>query len=280
MNKIKWWCSLAVIIYTSCNEPVRQREVSFYHWKSTFNLTALEKQYLDELQVNKLFLHFFDVRWVPEQNAAFPDAVLEKNLAETETDIVPVIFITNEAMLKTDASDIPELAQKIGAKTERMLKQRNLKADELQLDCDWNLDSRERYFDLLRQLKAMHPEWELSATIRLHQVKYREMTGVPPVDKGVLMFYNMGSVSAASESNSILNLQTAAKYTARLSQYPLQLDIALPLFSWGVHFRNGQLIQLINGLNQNDLEADKAVKALDNNYYRICITLPERNLSL
>ncbi len=74
----------------------------------------------------------------------------------------------------------------------------------------------------------------LSATIRLHQVKYFETTGVPPVKSGMLMFYNTGDLENPSEENSILNIETAELYLSGLEDYPMQLDIVLPLFSWAV----------------------------------------------
>ena len=45
----------------------------------------------------------------------------------------------------------------------------------------------------------------MSATIRLHQVKYRADTGVPPVDRGMLMAYNLLPPDQAGERSSILD---------------------------------------------------------------------------
>ena len=92
-------------------------------------------------------------------------------------------------------------------------------------------------------LEAFKKEYryQLSATIRLHQVKYREETGVPPVDYGVLMYYNMGHISAMG-ANSIYDRSTALRYLGKLREYPLPLDIALPMFAWGVHSADGQVL--------------------------------------
>ena len=98
---------------------------------------------------------------------------------------------------------------------------------EIQIDCDWTDSTRNRFFRFTRTLgKLAHAEHSLiSATIRLHQIKYFERTGIPPVDRGVLMFYNMGKLAAASERSSIFNTEDAEKYTSRLSQYPLPMDL-------------------------------------------------------
>ncbi len=93
----------------------------------------------------------------------------------------------------------------------------------------------------------------LSATIRLHQIKYFQKTGVPPVQRGMLMYYNMGEVQNVNAINSILDNQVGRQYLANLRDYPLPLDVALPLFQWGVLFRNNRMIKLINQLEVGDL---------------------------
>ncbi|MBC7865859.1 MAG: hypothetical protein IAF38_22990 [Bacteroidia bacterium] len=92
----------------------------------------------------------------------------------------------------------------------------------------------------------------LSCTIRLHQAKYATITGVPPVDEGVLMFYNMGNVKSEDSENSIYNKKDADKYVRFIGNYPLQLSVALPLFSWMAQYRNGKLINLISKTNGID----------------------------
>jgi hypothetical protein len=140
----------------------------------------------------------------------------------------------------------------------------------LQLDCDWDLETQSKYFRLIQQLKNYLPQIKtFSATIRLHQVKYFTTTGVPPVDKGVLMFYNMGNVAKASEKNSILNIETAKQYLENFDIYPLQLDVALPLFAWGVHFRDDKILQLINDVSIAHLNNKENFEAIGNNKYRV-----------
>jgi len=68
----------------------------------------------------------------------------------------------------------------------------------------------------------------------------------------MLMYYNMGEVRAWEESNSILNLEAAEPYLNGKA-YPLPLDLALPLFRWGVVFREGKMIRLINNLSAEAL---------------------------
>jgi len=79
---------------------------------------------------------------------------------------------------------------------------------------------------------------------------------VPPVDKGILMYYNMGELNGdMRQANSIYNEKDAEKYIPALRKYPLTLDVALPVFSWMVHVRNGKAIHLYNKLTRRQLEA-------------------------
>ena len=114
---------------------------------------------------------------------------------------------------------------------------------------------------MLEAFKKEFP-YQLSATIRLHQVKYREETGVPPVDYGVLMYYNMGRITATG-ANSIYDRSTALRYLGKLRAYPLPLDIALPMFAWGVHSAEGQVLNLVGGLTHAEAQAISTLVRID-----------------
>jgi len=109
----------------------------------------------------------------------------------------------------------------------------------------------------------------LSATIRLHQIKYVEKTGVPPVERGMLMYYNMGKVQEETTENSILDNQIGQQYIAKLKDYPLPLDLALPLFQWGVLFRANKMIKLLNQLDAIELADPNRFRKVDENHWEI-----------
>src|SRR5690606_39202367 len=161
-------------------------------------------------------------------------------------EVVPCVYLTNRAMAFLPDTACASLAMHVFEKVRLLAGKLDNPIREIQMDCDWSEETREKYFAFLLALKekCRIDGWQLSATIRLHQIKYREKTGVPPVDYGMLMFYNMGEMSSPSEENSILNLNTAEKYLGRLEEYPLELDLALPIFSWAVQFRNNQMEKL------------------------------------
>ena len=100
----------------------------------------------------------------------------------------------------------------------------HLKFKELQIDCDWTESTRDKYFHLLSTLRneLERNKQIISATIRLHQVKYAAITGIPPVHRGMLMYYNMGKINA-TDNNSVYDKKIAEKY---ISSYFRQSSIA------------------------------------------------------
>ena len=51
--------------------------------------------------------------------------------------------------------------------------------------------------------------------------------------------------------------------------YPLPLDIALPLFQWGVLFRQDKMIKLLNQLTTDDLSDGQRFAKIDENHWEI-----------
>lgn len=268
-------CSLLLACFslflTSCSSEFGRTIIpAIYHWKTNFDPTEEEKVLIDSLGIEKLYIRFFDVDWNEEKTSAVPLASLKwKNQVPTALTIVPTIYITNRTLLNISEEKITELAGKI---TERIVQLADsLAFQEIQLDCDWSDLSRDRYFQLLDAIRGNFDEKpiQLSATIRLHQIKYAERTGIPPVDRGMLMFYNMGDLTELATENSILDLATAEKYLGNFEKYSLPLDVALPLFSWGVVFRNEKAIHLLNNLRINQLNDEERFTFLSNNQVKV-----------
>lgn len=246
---------------------------AFYHWQTQLNLTEEEQAYLKASETNRLYVKFFDIDWDATRAEPIPLAILRVDtLSALSTEIIPTVFITNRSLLQLPESAIESLALRIYKLLMQLCEQfPNTQFPGIQIDCDWSGQSKDKYFKLLQVLRrqAMTPDMELSVTIRLHQLKYPKQTGVPPADRGMLMFYNMGEVTDWNEPNSILNLSTAAAYLSSRNNYPLALDLALPLFHWGVLFREGQMIKLINGLTDKDLQDTSRFQIQDSTHFRV-----------
>jgi hypothetical protein len=260
---------LVFILFLGCN---RRDQVtrSFYYWKQDFSISTAEEKVLTDLKINKLFVRFFDVQWIEEEEEAYPVSKINfTDKVKNEMAIVPVIYIENAVLKNTDVNKTDTLADNIVKSVHAILKSQKLNANEVQIDCDWTESTRDKYFQVLRSIKNK-TRWKLGATIRLHQVKYKEKTGVPPIDYGLLMYYNMGQLNTNANTNSIYSAKTASLYKDYIYSYPLDLDVALGLFSWGVHSRNGKGVRLINNWNKELIVDDHHFKVTSANNY-ICI---------
>lgn len=239
----------------SCNDSPRHRgnQRGFYYWKTNFSLNDTLRQTLADLQVGHLYVKMFDVAWDARLEQAIPVALLDRKIPFPEgIRMTPVVFITVEALRNTGSENIPLLALRIGDLLKKLNSENQTHlSGEIQVDCDWTAQTKDKYFNLLKELKK-HPFFQpgtLSVTIRLHQVKYINENGIPPADRGLLMCYNMGNLRDPAARNSIIDPATFRSYTARLKDYPMPLDIALPLFDWWVWFRNQQYYGLVHSGN-------------------------------
>lgn len=230
---------------------------AFYFWKTSLQLDQSETSLLSAVGANHLYVRFFDVDWNDQHHEVLPNAVLEIRRNVKALTIVPVVFITNRTFEHVKADQTDSLAFKVSRLLGRLAEKSRISYQSIQVDCDWSLGTRAAYFAFLKSLKKYSSK-KLEATIRLHQVKYAERTGIPPVDKGILMFYNMGQLSPnLNARNSIYNSVDAEKYIQYLSHYTLPLDVALPLFSWSIQIRGDKIIKLYGKISRKEL-SDKA----------------------
>lgn len=245
-QKILLLCAVSGLL--SCGRKPSAHELSFYYWQSKWDLNDKEKQVLQDLKVKKLYVKFFDIKWDEASQKILPVAQIQGDSASKSEhrEIIPCVFIENGVFQQLDSSEVRAFAQVL---CQKLLLQSaqfvSTPISEIQIDCDWSSSTRSVYFSFLRHLKAISQK-EISSTIRLHQIKYCTKAGVPPVTKGVLMCYNLGSIQDVKEYNSIFNLQLLKNYTQQINSYPLPLDIALPLYEWAVVFRNERFTYVLN----------------------------------
>lgn len=227
---------------------------AFYVWKSKLSVKDIDTSYLKKVGVEKVYLRMFDVD--NKGNEASPMAEYSPKTNYFPENAVPVIFLTNRVFLRCAPNGIKELARNCIKKIDNMYMLHFGKLPrEYQFDCDWTGKSREGYFIFLKSVTELKPKATVSCTIRLHQIKYKTTTGVPPVGKGVLMYYASSEPTDFDCPNTILDNHEASLYLEQLSSYPLHLDIALPLYSWGIVRNQFAKIKLINGVCEADVSA-------------------------
>lgn len=256
---------LPVLALPGCEAPAPPRTISpaIYHWKTAFAPTDYEWRVLDSLGIKTIYARFFDLDIEAGRDGIVPLApIVVPAVPTVGIDIVPAIFITHRSMAHISVGELDTLAARAARKVVSLhARVSTASLREVQLDCDWTETTRERFFGFLSRMRhhladSYGTAVTISATIRLHQFRHPEMTGVPPADRGMLMFYNMGSVGELAEPNSVLNLSEAQRYL-RAKPYPIPLGLALPLFRWGVVYRDDRLMHLINDLGAEAL-ADTA----------------------
>lgn len=236
-----------VLLFSSCKKKLYVNTY-FYYWKTIYQEKEI-KSLIKNSQ--KLYVRLCDVD-------------IENGLANTiapiiwkekpSIQIVPVIYITNRTIDYLEQSNMDSLAQNIINFSNSNVP----KFTEIQIDCDWNTTTMEKYFFLLTAIKQkLNKNQILSTTIRLHQVKFSKKTGVPPVDRGLLMLYNMAPLRNYNTFNSIFDDQIIDSYLDKISQYELPLDLALPHYKQLVVFKNHNYVDVIRGsdffeISQND----------------------------
>ena len=251
-----------ILLLLACqpDKPARTaaETAAFYHWKTGFDPTPSERKMLDSLGVNKLYIRFFDVDWGDARRQPVPKATVVFRQEPAAATVVPVVYITNRTLAQLRPADVPALAKNLSQKISQIADKQRVKFSETQIDCDWTRTTRGVYFALLRAI-AGELKRPLSATIRLHQIKFAAQTGVPPVGRGMLMAYNTGDWKRADTRNSILDLADLKAYAGHLPGYPLPLDVALPIFRWAVVYRNGRFLTLLNGVDAARVQAVPAL---------------------
>ncbi|KIQ22238.1 hypothetical protein RT99_08605 [Flavobacterium sp. MEB061] len=295
----------AVLNGASCendHEVIR----SFCYWKTDLNFQKEDDSLMRELDVKHLYVRFFDVDWNPYAKEPLPVATIGNvSLNESNPDITPSVFITNEVVLQSTKKQLDSLAVRIAQRVNQIgVKMNETKADvianaivypkdyykqkdykrinydsvkalelaklkvdfkEILIDCDWSEKSKDNYFYLLKQIKKEFPTVQISATIRLWQYKFASKAGIPPVDKGLLMCYNLTKPDDFKTKNSIGTSNELAQYITH-SEYKLKLDIALPLYSWAVVFRGNQFKGILSDYDQLLKDSIKLKKSTESKY--------------
>ncbi|MBO9199324.1 MULTISPECIES: hypothetical protein [Niastella] len=255
-----------VLLLAACQQQKPDRPISFYYWKTQFGLNGYEQDVLREHAVDTLYVRYFDIDFKPEATQPEPVSPIQLDSSIKRYNVVPVIFIKNRTFERLQPADINTLVVNVSRLVHQINQSQQLTTREIQFDCDWTESTRDNFFEFIRRYRDI-AVCKISATIRLHQVKYKERTGIPPVNSGVLMYYNMGAING-DNNNSIYEKAIANRYNAYIRSYPLPLDVALPLFSWGLQLRNGRVVELLNKTNFTQFNNDSNFTILTNNRYQ------------
>lgn len=235
--------------------------MGFYYWRTSFEPSYAEKKLLDETHAQRLYVRFFDLdtRWYSNDNYTLEPVgrLQSKQQFPANIEVVPVVYITNYALeqLETKAEREKYVSLMV-AKINRMAGRNGKKnIHEFQLDCDWTQTNRDVYFAFVKEFKAAVDPAKVSVTLRLHQYKYRKKSGIPPADRVMLMYYNMGELAEYSPQNYVLNNTTGKQYLGANEKYPLPMDFALPLYDQARKYNeDGNFIEFIDHYRMQELQ--------------------------
>ena len=268
-----------VILLIGCQQK-RDVDTSFYFWKTVYQSNTVEENYLQHFKSKKLFVRILDVDRDLNGGISPVAPIKFKAQVPANLELVPVVFIVNDVLKETKMDQLTKLASNIVQFVDGKVKQAGKSGyAELQIDCDWTATTRSNYFTLLEEIKKLVGDKVLSSTLRLHQLKNQEKSGIPPVNKVLLMCYNMGNLRKYGTQNSILDVKELEKYAnENLAYYPMPIDVALPLFSWSVVFRKQNYAGISKRLKLADLQVEAMFSKATNGLYTAKKDLPEFGL--
>ncbi|MBR4389284.1 MAG: hypothetical protein IKT00_08930 [Prevotella sp.] len=237
MKKLFLLALMALLV--ACSKETKHVNAAYY-WSTNFSSDSTMTAFIQEQHISRLYVRYFDVV-IDEHDNVRPNATIQFQCAMPDSvEVIPCVFITNESMAKCPDNLDSLIYQRV-----RQMNSTHDIADvkELQIDCDWSQRTQKTYFDMLRRLRGRaHADgWQLSCTIRLHQLAME----APPVDRGVLMMYNTGDVRKM-ERNPILDLRDVQPYLRHLDKYSLPLATAYPSFEWSILYRSHHYVGIMH----------------------------------
>ena len=232
---------LLALMLSACGRKDTVRSV--YHWKTAFDPTQYELDFLHEHQVQRLYLRLFDVD-LNQDGEPVPIATTRfMQPLPDDIEVVPVVYITNEA-IGCNISFYEVMVERVM----KMAECNGFEVKELQVDCDWTESNRYDFKWFCEGLKELLHEKgiRLSATVRLWQID--STLAQLPADATTLMLYNTGDLRSAKTRNSILDYKDAKPYLQRMKSSMMEsMSVAWPLYGWGVAFDEaGQFTNLVS----------------------------------
>lgn len=247
-------CVVVLLLILACNKKPVIVQPAFYFWKSNnYQFSEAERKYIDTLQLQKLYVKFFEVAPDPVfGNAPISKTSLRISKWDSITaEIIPVVFIKNDVFRQISNTGLDSLTNNVVFLVNKMKSEKiNIISNEIQIDCDWTESTKENYFYFLKSLKQLSGQ-TVSVTLRLYPYKYPDKMGIPPADKVMLMCYNLLNALQHETKNSILDIDELKQYLNQRKQYPLHIDVAFPAYSWMLLYQNNQFRGSFNQQNEN-----------------------------
>jgi hypothetical protein len=257
---------LLLLAMTACQKQSSRKVLesgnAVYYWRTDLRLDSTERAFLTQYHINKVYCRYFDVV-MNDDGEPKPNATISfSDTLPDSIEIIPTVYITEDCMHQTHEG----LAEKIVKRIRQMNETNDIpNVHEIQIDCDYTLKSRKRYYAFLEEVRKLWGE-TLSTTIRLHQLAMP----VPPVDYGALMIYNTGDPRKWQARNPILDFRDVEPYLRRLDGYSLPLAAAYPVFQWTYTVQGVRVDRTVEA--EEILQVKRAMESERNDLNRLIIT--------
>ncbi|WP_107037460.1 hypothetical protein [Brumimicrobium mesophilum] len=259
---------VVAIITASCSKKTEVTR-GFYAWQSHYDVDEVKNQKLfQSFAGERLYLKMFEVTY-DEKSGAIPVSKTNTKLHNefmSNAELVPCVFIENEVLSKLSSIQLNELADNIIFLVNKYVDNevfqysaKNNTYTEIQLDCDWSKANQNSYFELIKLIKEKSQK-TVSCTMRLYPYKYRDEMGTPPVDRIMLLCYNLLNPTKNTDKNSILEIEELKKYIDFDTPYPVPVDVALPAYSSGYRFDQQRFAGIFHAVPENFEEIAVATK--------------------
>jgi hypothetical protein len=272
LKKIALIVLLALILSSCSGKAPFFKNRGFYYWKTVFRLTDSDRKILGRMEVSTLYLRMFDVIYDTENKKTEPVNVVAFDNPQIGTiNIIPVVFIMQDVFQKIRKNEIKKFAANIVRLAAGTLKNNNVSFSELQVDYDWTPGTKEAYFAFLKEIRAdvlsINSSNRVSVTLRLHELKYKKETGVPPVDCVNIMAYNAADPRDYTAENTVFNLKDIRAYLNGVDGYPLPAGVILPFMTDYFVYNNGRLIKILALIDEKKLEDPNLFETLNSRTY-------------
>jgi len=274
---------ISVFLFSGCGQKSNVH-TTFYFWKTNYKQDKKADHYLGRFKSRSIYVRIMDVDFNPDLQQAAPVSPIKfSDPLPEQLEIIPVVYIVNNVFKQIDTTQNAALADRIATFVDAKVKQAGKRGfSALQIDCDWTRSTKVNYFDFLERLKVhrVMKGKQLSVTLRMHQVKNIVSSGIPPVEMAMLMCYNMGNLRKFGPQNSILDQQEMTSYLQdHLKNYPLKLDVALPVFEWAVVFRKGRYAGISKRIQKAQLDDGTLFKRdANSSLYELLVDYPAAGL--
>lgn len=278
---------LAFFIVCCTDKPSHTSDRNaFYFWQTNVSSFHWSDSTYKALNIDKLYLRFFDVDWNEQEKIPIPVSPLNfyysYNSPDTSAEIVPVVFITNETFRHLDAEQSRALARNVHKKI--MNKLFSLFENFSGYDYSWweqnpyNIKSKNfneqakrdsSYSADLQHIREIQFDCDWTKTTRAQYFAFldevQKLFGDKLISSTIRLYQYKYPAEAGIppvkrgmlmcyNAGNIRSTETTNSIFDKeeimsyldAKEYPVPLDYALPVFEWALLYQQGKLKSILS----------------------------------